>query len=229
MILRSLIGAAALSFAIAQSSLAVTPDPVGLYGEELRFSILRNGKPVGSHIVRFRNEEPGFHVSAESKITVRFLGLPVYKFHYRSDSAWLGGRLLQLAATTDDNGDQGIVEFEASADGARVSGPNGTQQVSSNIIPTDHWHHPVVNASQVLNTLTGKINEVAILDLGWEDVLVAGELVRGRRHAYVGDLQTDVWYDADGRWVRMQFNGSDGSVMEYRCDGWSAMRIASAD
>ena len=220
---------AALSLACSQGSLALTPDPMTLYGDELRFLILRNGKPVGSHVVQFQDKDRSVHVSAESKITVRFLGLPVYEFHYFSEATWLGGRLLKLEATTDDNGVNRLVKFASNEISAWLSGPHGTQQVPADIIPTDHWHFPVINASQVLNTLTGNINAVTIHNLGWENVQVAGRTVRAQRYAYTGELQTDVWYDADGRWVRMKFSGSDGSVIEYSGEGWSAMRPVNSD
>jgi hypothetical protein len=229
LILKFLTVVAAISLACPQGSLALTPDPMTLYGGELRFLILRNGKPVGSHVVQFQDRDRNVHVSAESKITVGFLGLPVYEFYYLSEATWLGERLLKLEATTDDNGVNRLVKLESNGISAWLSGPHGTRQVPADIIPTNHWHFPVINASQVLNTLTGNINAVTIHNFGWENVQVAGKTIRAQRYAYTGELQTDVWYDANGRWVHMKFNASDGSVIEYSCEGWSAMQPVNSD
>jgi hypothetical protein len=40
-------------------------------------------------------------------------------------------------------------------------------------------------------------------------------------------LNTEVWYDDLGRWVKMRFNGPDGSAIEYvcrRCQGSDAKK-----
>jgi hypothetical protein len=41
--------------------------------------------------------------------------------------------------------------------------------------------------------------------------------VMATRYAYHGDLETEVWYDDFGRWVKMRFAGRDGSTIEYVC------------
>ena len=38
-----------------------------------------------------------------------------------------------------------------------------------------------------------------------------------QRYRYFGDLSVDIWYDGDGRWVKMQFTAKDGSSIEYVC------------
>jgi hypothetical protein len=41
--------------------------------------------------------------------------------------------------------------------------------------------------------------------------------VEATHYKYEGEIQNDVWYDAEGRWVRMKFLGDDGSAIEFRC------------
>jgi len=36
-------------------------------------------------------------------------------------------------------------------------------------------------------------------------------------YVYSGELDTEVWYDDEGRWVKMRFKGRDGSTIEYVC------------
>lgn len=206
-----------------QVSLASILDPISLYGAELRFSIHRNGDPVGAHIVKFQRSNDKLNVLAESKITVRFMKLPVYKFTYHSDSIWHRGKLLKLLAKTDDNGDVSLVRFEANSKGGSVSGPNGQFNTLKDIIPTNHWYQPAVLTSMALNTVTGRLNNFEVVDLGWDEVLVQGRAKKARRYAYVGELEIEVWYDSEGRWVRLRFNNSGDSVLEYICEGWSIM------
>ena len=52
--------------------------------------------------------------------------------------------------------------------------------------------------------------------------------VMATRYAYSGELQTEVWYDECGRWVKMRFAGRDGSIIDYvcrQCQGGGARKV----
>ena len=72
-------------------------------------------------------------------------------------------------------------------------------------------------ASKVLNTLTGKMNNVRIEARGQEYVPTEGGDVKAMRYAYTGELETEVWYDQEDRWVKMRFVGKDGVSIDYVC------------
>ena len=95
------------------------------------------------------------------------------------------------------------------------------------VFPTSHWHGAVVSEQRVLNTLTGLVNEVRIEARGREPVETESGMVAAGRYAYSGDLNTDVWYDDCGRWVKLRFQARDGSTIDYvcrRCQGGVAAR-----
>ena len=77
----------------------------------------------------------------------------------------------------------------------------------------------------MLNTLTGQINNVNIKLLGNDDVITENGKIKANYYRYTGDLNTEVWYDADSRWVKMRFEGKDGSKIEYRCIRCQGSRI----
>ena len=47
---------------------------------------------------------------------------------------------------------------------------------------------------------------------------VVGREIDATLYRYTGDLDTEVWYDDEGRWVRMRFKAKDGSVITYQCE-----------
>ena len=69
----------------------------------------------------------------------------------------------------------------------------------------------------MINTLNGKVANVKIAEIESEQILAEGKTISANRYQYSGDVETTVWYDNAGRWVKMQFNGKDGSVIDYRC------------
>jgi hypothetical protein len=192
-------------------------DPLDLYGNALEFKVLRDGDEVGFHRVVFRPAGDSLIVESEFSIEVKVLFFTAYRYRYTSTDVWRHGCLVSVDAMVDENGDQSFVR--AGVDNQRVTivGPSGVETSDAGIFPTNHWHAGVIGAERVLNTITGKVAEVRIVDDGVDWVMVNDETHPVRRYHYTGDLRNTVWYDGDGRWVKMRFTAEDGSTIEYVC------------
>jgi hypothetical protein len=192
-------------------------DPTALYGDEIRFDVLRDGDKVGAHVVRFARDGDSISVHASFGIAIKILGFTVYSYSYVSRSLWRGGRVIELEARVDDDGAEHRVRAGADDQGLEVSGPDGTFVAPVDILPTDHWNAAVLRSDLVLNTLTGNLNRVQIVDLGAAVVETSGGGRQARHFRYTGELEADVWYDAEGRWVKLRFKAEDGSTIDYVC------------
>jgi len=121
----------------------------------------------------------------------------------------------------------GEIAAARAADGLAVRNGQRSYVTPGQVFPTSHWHGAVVSEQRVLNTLTGLVNEVRIEARGREPVETERGMVAAGRYAYSGDLNTDVWYDDCGRWVKLRFQARDGSTIDYvcrRCQGGVATR-----
>ena len=176
------------------------------YGSEMQFDVKRNGKKIGEHLVTFEQDQDKLIVNAVTKIRVKFLFFTAYKFDYKAEEIWEQNKLKTLTAYTNDNGKVSEVNYTDS--------DNGTPLYSTN-----HWNPNVVDADYVLNTITGKTNNVTISKLGWEDLPVTEGTRPAQRHEYSGDLRdVTTWYDENGRWVGLQFKSKDDSIISYECN-----------
>jgi hypothetical protein len=192
--------------------------PETLYPRGIHFEVLRNGASVGSHTVSFSKKNDGYlRVQASFNLTIRFLGIPVYKYLYFSEASWERGHLALLTARQDDNGDISQVDIRRDGGDLVIEGPNGFKRASSNLLPTNHWNPNVLSHSSVLNTITGEISDVGIESTGVQTIQAQGVTIQAARHVYSGDIETTVWYDTAGRWVKMMFKAQDGSMIEYLC------------
>lgn len=177
-----------------------------LYGEEMQFDVKRNGKKIGEHFVTFKQENDKLIVNAETKIRVKFLFITAYKFDYKAEEVWQENELKTLTAYTNDNGDVSEVNYTYKND-------------SSPLYSTNHWNPNVLSADNVLNTITGKTNNVTISKMGWENLSIQDETISALRHDYSGDLKdVTTWYDEKGRWVGLQFKSEDDSIISYECN-----------
>lgn len=193
-------------------------DPFSLYGNEISFDVFREGEKVGRHNVIFSRISPrDLSVVARLELQVTFLSIPVYEFLYRSSAVWRDGRLKTLNAHIDDDGEIITVRALTTGLGLNILGPKGQVEWRDSLYPTNHWNARVLSQSQVLNTLNGDISRVQIAATGRERIRAEGTWVQATRYQYSGDIDTTVWYDDAGRWVKMRFTAKGGSVIDYRC------------
>ena len=201
---------------VAVADLSV-PGVPAVAGDEILFDVRRNGKRVGFHRVRFDRATDGLIVNSLFQIEISFLGLTVYRYRYDSRAVWKGGDLEFIRATVDDDGATSEVQGRRVADRFLIQAGDDAYDTAAPVFPTNHWNPGVLGQGRVLNTLTGRINDVRIEAQGQEPVATEQGEVFATRYAYTGDLETEVWYDVDGRWVKMRFKGRDGSTLEYEC------------
>lgn len=193
-------------------------DPVSLYGGPIGFDVLRNGSKVGQHRVSFEYQSSGaLIVSVDFNLTVTLLGFPVYRYTYESGSQWCANHLVSLWARQDDDGDKSEVNAVSEGKGMAIMGPRGEFRTEDRLFPTNHWHAGVLSQSQVLNTLSGEVSKVSIRPTQRELVEAEGRSILAMGYRYTGDIETSVWYDDLGRWVKMRFTAEDGSIIDYLC------------
>lgn len=203
--------------AVSETPEAGNVDPFALYGDEIHFDVLRAGDRIGSHRVRFTGDPGALRVTSEFDVEVRFLFVTAYSFSYRSQAEWRDGRLDRLDARVDDDGARQTISAVRNDDVVVVRSGATVSRAPSPLFPTNHWNYGVRSADRVLNTLTGKVNEVRLRPLGRETVTTERGPVPATRYAYTGELETEVWYDDAGRWVKLRFDGEDGKPVEFVC------------
>ncbi|MDV7341275.1 DUF6134 family protein [Terasakiella sp. A23] len=201
-----------------QISISWASNPVSIYGRSVEFDVLREGDVVGEHVTAFDMEDDVLMVRSKMNIDIFLLFIPVYGFDYRADEKWQDGRMVALNVNVVDGPDKFTLRADRENGDLVVHNKGQMLTVQGDIFSTNHWNMNVVEDSRVLNTLTGNLNEVTITPMGEEKVDVVGGTVMASRFDYSGDLKdTSVWYDDQGRWVKLQFKARDGSDIIYRC------------
>ncbi|HZT50929.1 MAG TPA: DUF6134 family protein, partial [Stellaceae bacterium] len=132
----------AAAFAIACTTAARAappPDPLALYGPEIVFSVWRSGSEIGQHRVLFARDGGVLVARSLLDLAVKVLGITVYRYTYRAEETWRGGRLERLRSSVDDNGTPARVEAKAEQDKLAVTGPAGDLVIGGAVLPSTHW------------------------------------------------------------------------------------------
>ena len=202
---------------VRAASLEPKLDPIALYGNDIMFEVERSGQTVGHHKTEFAVKNGILLVSNTLSIEIKIIFINAFRFLYNSHAAWARGKLQELTVTVDDNGSTFLLNANRDADGLKIESANGSFRISEIVFPTNHWNAKVLGQSKVLNTLTGRINQVRIDAVGKEPIMTERGKVMATKYLFSGELENTVWYDGAGRWVKMKFEGRDGIPITYNC------------
>ncbi len=184
-------------------------------GGVLDFTVLRNGTEVGRHEMLFRSEADGLKIDIRTNVAVKVAFITAYRFEHEGHEVWQGAHLARLWSKTNDDGTKHVLDVTAGGDSLVVMADGKEPEKSSASIPASLWNERIVQQKSILNTLDGSRMAIQVADLGTEIVLVKGAKVPARHYAITGDLQREVWYDAQNVLVKVRFKAKDGSDIEY--------------
>ena len=191
--------------------------PASRAAEGWTFRVLLDGKPVGEH--RFRATSPDDSaertVLSEADFTVRWLGVPVYRYRHRAVERWRGDCLVALSADTDDNGQRSRVAGAQRSDVFEVSVP-ALQRAPGCVMSFAYWNPALRSQQRLLNGQTGRIESVRVEPIGdarpeseQRPVGAIGWRINGLSQPI------DVWYSADGDWIGLDTRVG-GRTLSYR-------------
>jgi hypothetical protein len=182
---------------------------------EWNFRVLLDGKEVGWHRYSVRGDGAATEVASRAQFDVRFLLLNAYSYRHTARERWRGACLDQLESRTETNGRVEKVAAVARDDAMMVAGPGGEARLPGCVMSFAYWDPRILGATRLLNSQTGELMPVSVVERGTERVNVAGRNVAATRHRLSApNLQIDLWY-ADGRWVALEAPTPGGRTLRY--------------
>lgn len=187
-------------------------------GDEIRFNVLRKGNPFGSHTVTFESG-PNNALVAKTKVGLKAgLGpITVFRYDLSASETWRSGQLVAVSGQGNDDGKKGSMKATRDGKALEVQGTEFTGEVPAGIIPASHWNYAQTKASQLLSTENGEIYKVTVTPKGRETIQAGGKTIEANRYFMDSNIDVDLWYDDQGRWVKLAFEAR-GQEIEYVLD-----------
>lgn len=187
--------------------------------DTLNYTVLRDGKTIGTHAITIDQNGSETRVGVETDIAVKVLFVTAYKFKHSSQEMWSGGQLVSITSTTDDDGIDKTLNAHVEGDritiDSSVKGQERRQHAGIGALPASLWNVATVKQSALLNTLDGQIMDITVEDLGAENVDAGGASLSAHHYSITGELTRELWFDGQGRLVRMRFPDKTNSEIIY--------------
>ncbi|MBU6371717.1 MAG: hypothetical protein KJS97_03235 [Alphaproteobacteria bacterium] len=210
--MRRFVVAAAAALAACGASFA-TPAAAAVPGASA-FDIYMNGERVGRHVVTVARA--GDDVRADVRIDMAGkVGPFSFTYAHRCTETFRNGALAALDC--EDKEGRRTKTLTARSDAGRISVRASGQEKTAplGVLPSTWWRAQTVGAKELLDTRNGKVLPVRIRTVGPETVQTAAGPVAATRYQLEGSTRADLWYDRDGRWVKIAFR-LRGQSFEYR-------------
>jgi hypothetical protein len=178
------------------------------------FKVIREGDQIGTHTVTARHEGGDLVLDIAVDIKVKVAFITAYRYEQTRREVWRDGKLIAFESDTNDDGKKAKTSGKLEGDMLVVTGPDGTQKVRPDIIPNSWWNPDLAKQSELLSSFDSKVLNVKVEDAGEETVDTAGGPVKAHRYVLSGEVEREVWYDADGRWVHMR-TGRGGTPVDW--------------
>lgn len=182
---------------------------------DLRFQVFRDDSEIGHHALSFAQDGDRLTVDIDIALKVRFAFITAYAYEHRNREEWDGGRLLGFASRTNDNGTEHRVEARREGERLVIDGDAGRVTAPPGALPATYWHRRLLDQPAWVNTQTGRMIEGHVASRGRERLALMDQMVEAQRFRVTGDIELDLWY-AGERWVKLAFDGPDGSRIDYR-------------
>ena len=183
---------------------AVRSEAADLADGTYAFNVIRKGDQIGTHTVTARHEGEDLVLDIAVDIKVKIAFVTAYRYEQKRHEVWRGGRLIAFESDTNDDGKKAKTSGKAEGDKLVVEGPGGKQELPGGLLSNSYWSAELVKQTELLNSFDSSVLKVAVKDMGEEGVETAKGTVRAHRYALTGDLERELWYDAEGRWVHMR-------------------------
>ena len=185
--------------------------------ETYRFAITRNGDQIGTHSIDLNRTGAETTVSIATDLTVKVLLVTAYRFQHAASEHWVGGRLIALNSTTDDNGTRHRVSVVMKTSGLEVEADGkAAARLDRNIQPASLWNAEVLRRPVMLDTRDGQVVPLSVVDLGSEDLKIDARTFKTHHYTMKSKYSQDVWYDEQQHLVQVKLLGPDGSVIMYK-------------
>ncbi len=178
------------------------------------FEILMNGKPVGKHIVTVSKSADITNVRIAIDMAGK-IGPIGFSYRHRCEEAWRGNQLTSLNCSDQENRSNKSVAANLRGTNIVVEGTGFKGTAPATILPSSWWRFSTINQTRLLDSRDGKLSRVNVNRVGEEMLQIGGANVRANHYRVRGAVNTDLWYDATGRWVRTAFKIA-GQSFDYR-------------
>lgn len=189
--------------------------PAAAQSDIREMTILRDGSPVGTHVIDIEGENGTMTVDVKTEAAVKIAFVTLFRFEHERREEWRDGRLRRVESRTDEDGKKYEIVAELTDSGVRRTVNGRTRSYDDDHAVLVYWNRDaILGHRRFVSSILNKTYKVTTESKGVEDIVLPAGAMKAERVEMRGDLDQDFWFDDRGRLLKMRFN-LEGSTIEY--------------
>jgi hypothetical protein len=187
------------------------------HAREYNFTVLRNGSPIGYHRVTLNPEGDRLEVEATTELKLKWGPITIFRFDHERREVWEGRQLLGLASKTNDNGKHYEIAIKPDGEGyiRTVNGRIDKFDDSTKVLSLRD--KSTLKNGNFISPVEDKIFSIDFEYVGKDYLWIGDEEADVDYYKITGEIERQLWYDALGHVVKVQFKRL-GSDIQYILD-----------
>lgn len=210
----ALLFAAGLVLPAAANGTGEVADRQGTVKDIKVFDVLRDGSSIGRHQLVMLQNGDTTEVHIDILLEVGLGPIVLYRYEQENREIWRDGKFVSFHSKTNNDGDDWHVKAIAVENGLALT-INGEEQETVPVrMATTYWNIETVRQGMLVGTQEGKVLPIEVTEIGTERIIAEGKEIDATLYQMRGELELDLWYDQNGRWVKLAFE-LKGSEFDY--------------
>ena len=191
---------------------------------EAKFDIIRKNKVIGSHEIKFIENNDVLLVETNINIKVKVLFIVAYKFAHQSTETWSEGNFIKIDAHTDfEDEREYFIKGRDDGDLFLASGMDGKLELDKNILPSNFWNIDILKQKEIFDTQKGIVRIIEVEDLGYEKIEINGDRIKCKKFTFnassnpkdIGPFpEYTLWYNENDELMKFKFkNWKDKKIV----------------
>ena len=181
------------------------------------FDVYLNDKRVGKHLFTVAEEDGVKLVQSEANFKYTILFIPAYKYEHNAAERWTDNCLLDLSATTNDNGERIRITGTQTSSGFAVQRGQSPVELPECVMTFAYWNPEFLEQPRLLNPQTGEYVDISVEQAGNDVLEVRGQQVPATRFKLTAndDIDLTLWYSPDDEWLALESVAKGGHIIRY--------------
>lgn len=175
--------------------------------------------PIGRQSIAFSCEDGRLVVETRLRVEVKVLFATAYRREAQWREVWRGEQLIAFEGTTNDDGEIYEVEARLEDDRMIIEGRGGRIEAPAWVVPDQRWNARMIERPLLFDVRDGYLLEVEARSAGEEMLALGGREIPARKYVVSGDIERELWYARDGRWLQSRFERAGGTITLTRESG----------
>ena len=171
---------------------------------EYHYTVLRDGKAIGTHRVTVLPEGGDLMVESKTDLEVTFGPFTFYRMEHLRQEVWRNGELEEMTAYTNKNGDVYDIAITRDPQGYKRVINGRTDRFDPSVKLLALWHEDLFRYSSFLSPIEDKTYRISVDFVGADKVNLIDRSVDAFAYRMSGDTNRELWYDAEGHIIKVR-------------------------